>query len=518
MVHLNPRVLIVLALMLAISLAALDGTVVGTVMPTIVGQLGGLQYFSWAFSVYLLASTVTVPLYGKLADLYGRKPVLLFGVGLFVAGSVLCGLAGSMEQFIIFRAVQGLGAGAVLPVTMTVIGDIFSIEERARIQGVFSSVWGVTSLAGPAVGALVAGGLSWRWVFLINLPLGALTAFLLWRCFQERAQRQTHSLDYLGTALLSSSVTALLLGLLQGVDRYGWLGAPTLSLFGLSALLLALFVLQELRAPEPVLPLWLFRRKIIAVAGLATFIVGGLMFGVSSYVPLFAQGVLGGSAFDAGIIVLPMSFGWPLATVFAGRVIIRFGYYPAILMGGSLLVGGSAVLLGMSSPQSSQAIAMVASLIVGMGMGFLMPALVISVQNAVEWHNRGVVTALSQFFRSIGGSVSVAVMGAILTSDLATRLQRVEGVPTGADADLLLNVEARELLPPAVLEAMREALAASLHQIFVLGLAGAAIAFAVVLFFPKGRAEELAAGAPEPTKASATGPLTAETETATPAS
>lgn len=487
------RGLIVVALMLAISLAALDGTVVGTVMPTIIGQLGGLQYFSWAFSVYLLASTVTVPLYGKLADLHGRKPVLLFGCGLFILGSALCGVAGSMEQFIIFRAVQGLGAGAVLPVTITVVGDLFSIEERARIQGVFSGVWGVTSLAGPAVGALVAGGLSWRWVFLVNLPLGALTILLLWRCFHEVTRKQAHVLDYWGTVLLGGSVTALLVGLLQGVDRYGWLGAPTLSLFGLAALLLALFVVQERKVAEPVLPLWLFSNKVIAVSSLATFIVGGMMFGVASYVPLFAQGVLGGSAFDAGIIVLPMSFGWPLATVFSGRMILRFGYYPAIVLGGVLLVAGSAGLLGLSSPDSSQVVGMAASLVVGMGMGFMMPALVISVQNAVEWHNRGVVTALSQFFRSIGGSISVAVMGAILTSQVATRLGRIEGVPAGADADLLLNVDERELLPPAVLEAMRQALASSLHEIFIVGLAGAAIALAVLLFFPKGRAEELAA-------------------------
>ncbi|HEY4685776.1 MAG TPA: MDR family MFS transporter [Dehalococcoidia bacterium] len=506
----NQKGFVVAALLLAISLAALDGTVVGTVMPTIIGQLGGLAYFSWAFSVYLLASTVTVPLYGKLADLYGRKPVLIFGCLLFIVGSLLCGVAGSMAQFIIFRAVQGLGAGAVLPITITVVGDLFSIEERARIQGVFSSVWGVTSLAGPGVGALIAEGMSWRWVFLVNLPLGAATVILLWRFFDERPQKQAHVLDYWGTLLLAGSATALLLGLLQGVDAYGWFGAPTLTLFGVSALLLVLFVLQEQRAAEPVLPLWLFRNKVIVVSSLATFIIGGMMFGVTSYVPLFAQGVLGGTALDAGLIVLPMSIGWPLATVLSGRVILRFGYYTSILIGGVFLVLGSAELL-MLSRDSSELVGMAGALIVGMGMGFQMPALVISVQNAVDWRNRGVATATGQFFRSIGGSISVAVMGAVLASHLATRLVKIEGVPLGADADTLLNARARAALSPDVLEAMQRALASSLHEIFLLGLAGALIAFATVLFFPRGSAQELAASAEAASEAMGEAPAAEKT-------
>jgi len=259
-----------------------------------------------------------------------------------------------------------------------------------------------------------------------------------------------------------------------------------------------------------VLPLWLFRNKVIVVSSLATFIIGGMMFGVTSYVPLFAQGVLGGTALDAGLIVLPMSIGWPLATVLSGRVILRFGYYTSILIGGVFLVLGSAELL-MLSRDSSELVGMAGALIVGMGMGFQMPALVISVQNAVDWRNRGVATATGQFFRSIGGSISVAVMGAVLASHLATRLVKIEGVPLGADADTLLNARARAALSPDVLEAMQRALASSLHEIFLLGLAGALIAFATVLFFPRGSAQELAASAEAASEAMGEAPAAEKT-------
>jgi EmrB/QacA subfamily drug resistance transporter len=486
------KLLLVLALMFSIALAALDATVISTALPTIVGELGGLSLFSWAFSAYLLASTVTVPLYGKLADLYGRKPILLFGAGLFLVGSILCGAAGSMEQLVVFRAVQGLGAGAVQPITMTVIGDIFTIEERARIQGLFSSVWGVTSLAGPALGGLLAGGLSWRWVFFINVPIGLVAIFLIWRFFDEKPEKQSHVLDYWGTLLLAGAVVALLLGLLQGVESFGWTGFETLSLFGVSAVLLAIFLVQETRTPEPVLPLWLFRNKVIAVSCAAIFVSGGLMFGVQSYVPLFVQGVFGGTAFDAGLVVLPMSVSWPIASLVGGRMILRFGYYASAVTGGLFLILGAGTLIALNR-DSSQAVAMTAAFIVGFGMGFLTSALIISVQNAVEWRHRGVATASTQFFRTIGGAVSVAVMGAILNTQLSSRFAEVPGVPPGATAETLLNVEQRGEIAAPVLDAMQRALASSLHDIYFYVLASALVLMAIVLFFPRGSAESLSA-------------------------
>jgi EmrB/QacA subfamily drug resistance transporter len=483
-----------MALMFAIAIAALDATVVSTALPTVVGNLGGLSLFSWVFSVYLLASTVTVPLYGKLADIYGRKPVLLFGIAVFLIGSVLCGMAGSMLELVIFRAVQGIGAGATQPITMTIIGDVFSIEQRARIQGLFSSVWGVTSLSGPAIGGLLADGLSWRWVFFINLPIGLIAMLFIWRFFQEKTEKHEHVIDYWGTVLLSGSVISLLLGLLEGGAKYGWTSVETLTLFGVSALLLAAFVVQESRTREPVLPMWLFRNKVIVMSCAMIAVCGGLMFGVSSYVPLFVQGVYGGTAFDAGMIVLPMSVSWPIGSIIGGRLILRFGYYSAALTGGFMLVIGTALLLPLSRDAPNE-LAMLSALVVGFGMGFMTSALIISLQNAVEWRYRGVATASFQFFRTIGGAISVAIMGAVLNSQLSGRYADVPGVPAGADSQTLLNVDAREELAPAVLEGMQRALSSTLHEVYFFVVAAAVIAFGLALLFPRGSADSLAGSA-----------------------
>ncbi len=477
--------------MLALSLAALDSTVVGTAMPTVVGTLGGLSLFSWVFSVYLLTSTVTVPLYGKLADLYGRKPVLMFGAAMFLLGSALCGTSRSMEELIAFRALQGLGAGAVQPITMTIIGDIFPIEQRARIQGLFSSVWGVASVTGPALGGFITDNASWRWVFYVNLPLGIAAIALLYGGYREETTKQSHVLDYWGTSLLTGSIVALLVALLEGADRFGWLGSETLGLFAISALLMAAFLWQEGRAREPTVPLWLFRNRVIAISSLAGFVGGGLMFGVSSYVPLFAQGVFGGTAIDAGLVLAPMSIGWPLGSVFAGRMILRTGYYPTAFAGSVFLVGGSAGLVTVGH-DTSQVLLMAAVLVVGLGMGFTSTAFIIAVQNAVDWGQRGVATASTQFFRTIGGSISVAVMGAMLNNAMSVRLAKVAGAPAGSRADTLLNPQAHSALSADVLDGMQRALALSLHEIYFIVLACAAVSFVIVLFFPRGQVHELA--------------------------
>jgi EmrB/QacA subfamily drug resistance transporter len=485
------QVLLVMALMFAVAIAALDQTVVSTALPTVVGNLGGLSLFSWVFSVYLLASTVTVPLYGRLADIYGRKPVLLFGITVFLTGSVLCGTANSMLELVIFRTLQGMGAGATQPITMTIIGDVFSIEQRARIQGLFSSVWGVTSLSGPAIGGLLADGLSWRWVFFINLPIGLIAMLFIWRFFEEKAEKHEHVIDYWGTVLLSGSVVALLLGLLEGGPTYGWISLEAVTLFGVSALLLGTFIAQEGRVREPLLPLWLFRNKVIVMSCSTIAVCGGLMFGVSSYVPLFAQGVYGGTAFDAGMIVLPMSFSWPVASVLGGRVILRFGYYAAVVTGGISLVIGTSILLTLSRDAPNE-MAMLAALVVGFGMGFMTSALIISLQNAVEWRYRGVATASFQFFRTIGGAISVAIMGALLNSNLSARYAEVPGVPEGADSQTLLNAAARSSLPADVIDGMQRALASTLHEVYFIVVAAAVIAFGLALLFPRGSADSLA--------------------------
>ena len=345
------------------------------------------------------------------------------------------------------------------------------------------------------MGGLITQGVSWRWVFFINIPIGLIAIAMIWVFFKENTaeRKQEHSLDYYGTILLSGAVISLLLGLLHGVERYGWTGGETLVFWGTAAVLFAIFLWQERRAIEPVLPLWLFKNKVIVMGCLGTFVGGGLMFGVSSYVPLFAQGVFGGDALDAGLIVLPMSFSWPVASVIGGRVILRFGYHASMMIGSVFLVAGAAALLPLDR-DSSIVVALVSSLTVGFGMGFMTSSLVISVQNAVEWRYRGVATASIQFMRTIGGSISIAIMGAILNSQLSNRFADVQGVPAGATEATLLNVEEREALVPAVLDAMQRALAATLHDIFIFVLVIAVIAAAVAFLFPRGRAHELQHG------------------------
>ena len=485
------RTLLVGALLLTISLTALDTTVVSTAMPTIVGSLGGLSLFSWVFSAYLLASTVTVPIYGKLADLYGRKPVLLFGISLFLFGSALSGMAGSMVELILFRAIQGLGAGAVMPVTMTIIGDLFPIEQRARIQGLTGSVWGIAAIAGPAIGGVLTDEVSWRWIFYLNLPLGAAAVAMVLLQYSETKERRQHKIDYWGAALLSGAIVSLLMGLLQGVRVYGWASLETLALFVLATGLLAVFVRHESKTSEPIVPLSLFRNKIIVISSLGGFLGGASLFGVNAYVPLFSQGVLGGSAVDAGIILAPMSVAWTSAAYTSGRTIVRFGYYPSAIAGTGFLVLGSGGLLTITSA-SPIFVLMGAVFVVGLGLGFTTSAFMISVQNAASKNQRGIATASTLFFRSIGGAISVAVMGAVLNSGMSRRLEELADVPAGTGVNSLLSPDFRNRLDAGALEAMSKALAASLHDVYLLAFGAAVLALAAVAFFPRGRAEELA--------------------------
>jgi EmrB/QacA subfamily drug resistance transporter len=491
--------LIIAGLMLGMALAALDTTVVGTAMPTIIGKLGGVSLYSWVFSAYLLTSTTTVPVYGKLADLLGRKPVFLFGVGVFLIGSALCGLAQSMVQLIVFRAVQGIGAGAVLPITMTIIGDLFSIEQRARLQGLFSGVWGVSSVAGPALGGLITDHIDWRWVFYVNVPFGLLSALLIFLLLHERVARRRHAIDYLGTATLTAGVTALLWGLLQGGKAWGWAAPASAATFGLAALMLAVFLWQERRAAEPVLPLSLFRSRIIAVAGVAGGLSGAAMFGVTSFVPLWVQGVEGGTATDAGVVVAPLSMGWPVGSIIAGRLIVRFGYRPAAILGGACLLAGGALLLAVG--QGTARVLVVALLVlVGLGLGFTSSSFIIAVQNAVSWSQRGVVTASTQFFRTIGGTIGVAALGALLTSGWRHRTADL-GAGNLDSASVLLDPARRAALAPDTVAALRRALDLALDGVFVAVAVLALLVFVAVLFVPGGRAQDLAeSGALSPSR------------------
>lgn len=492
------KITVIIALMLGMSLASLDTTIVGTALPTIVGKLGGISLYSWVFSAYLLTSTTTVPVYGKLADLFGRKPMFLFGAGLFLLGSFASGAAQSMVQLILFRAIQGLGAGAVLPIVLTIIGDIFTLEERARVQGLFSGVWGLSSIVGPAVGGLIVDHFSWRWVFYINLPFGLLSVVLLTIAFKEQVERRKRSIDYIGTLTLTLGVVALLFGLLQGGQSWAWLSWQSLALFGASIVLLIAFLYQEMRAPEPVLPLKLFTDRIIAVSSVGGLILGVVMFGVTTYVPLFVQGVDGGTATSAGLTLGPLLLAWPVFTTFSGRFIIRYGYRPIAVLGALLITLGLGMVIfykvGIGLP-----FVIVSMLVIGAGLGMMSISFQLAVQNAVPWRLRGVSTAAQQFFRSIGGTIGVAVMGSILNAQMALSFTPIFANNSGVVATLpkglspsnvLLTPTVRDSLPSNFLLQLETALAQSLFWLFLLMLILAVIGLACMFLLPGGRADK----------------------------
>lgn len=492
------KVVVIIGLMLGMSLAALDTTIVGTAMPSIVGKLGGFSLYSWVFSVYLLTSTTSVPIYGKLADLYGRKPIFLFGTAVFLIGSIASGASQSMEQLILFRAVQGLGAGAVLPIVLTIIGDIFELAERARLQGFFSGVWGVSSVVGPALGGLIVDHFSWRWVFFVNIPFGLLSALLLILAFKEKVERTKPTLDYAGTVTLTGAIVALLFALLQGGTSWAWLSPQSLGLFATFVLLLAFFIWVEKRAAEPILPLTLFKSRIIAVSSIGGLILGVTMFGVTTYVPLFVQGVKGGTATDAGIVLTPLLLSWPISSLISGRLVLRFGYRKVAVIGAFLTTLGATMLLFFHRDTSTLFI-VVAMLFLGTGLGFDSTAFILSVQNAVPWRLRGVATASTQFVRTIGGTIGVAFMGTILNAQIAQRFAPVftqfsadtAHLPKNiALANILLTPNIHSLVPADFLQQLQGALSQGLFWVYLVVFALMLISLVAMFWLPGGRADE----------------------------
>ena len=481
------RRIVVVAVILGTFLSALDTSIVGTAMPTIIGQLGGMALYSWVFSAYLLTSTTTVPLYGRLADLYGRKPLFLIAAGLFLAGSMLSGAAHTMPQLVLFRAIQGLGAGGIIPVTLTILGDIFSIEERAKMQALTSAVWGSSAVAGPTVGGLIVDYVNWRWVFYINLPFGIASVILLWLFFKERVERRRHKIDYLGTVSLTVSITSFLIGLLEIGEGRSWTDPLVAGSIGLAAALLVYFVWNEARTPEPILPLRLFKTRVISSSFSASILVGAAMFGVTSYLPLYVQGVLGGSAIDAGMVIAPNSVLWSLGAVLSGRMILRFGYRLSVVVGLVTMAAGGLVL--QTVPHSSSIwMAVAASGVFGIGMGLSSTAFIIAAQNAVGWGDRGIATASITFSRTIGGAIGVAALGTVLSTQMSARL-------AGAgDANSLLDPAVRAGMTQAALSAARSALSDGLGMVYVGVLGIAVLAFLIVLLsFPRGSIDELKA-------------------------
>jgi EmrB/QacA subfamily drug resistance transporter len=479
--------------MLCQSLVALDSTIIATAVPSIVRDLGGFSQFPWLFSIYLLTQAVTVPLYGKFADVLGRKPVMLFGVGVFLLGSMLCGIAWSMPLLIAARAIQGIGAGAVQPIAMTMIGDLYTVEERARVQGYLASVWAVASVVGPTLGGLFAEYLTWRWIFFVNLPLGAIASWMLARNFNERVERAAHRIDYAGAALLTAGCSLVILGLLEGGVTWGWTSAPSLLIFAVGLALLVAFVFVERRAAEPVLPLWVFSRRTLVGGNLVALVVGAALMGLSSYLPTYAQGVLGTGALVAGFALATLTIGWPLAASLSGRLYMRIGFRDTALIGSGIIIIG-AVLTALLSEHAQVWEAAAAAFVLGVGLGLAASPTVVAVQSTVGWNRRGVVTATNMFSRSIGSAVGAAVFGAIANATLddsfAHPPAEVAGqLPPSADAtSLVLGGHTGE--PSATTNFVRGALFDAIHHVFLALIAVAALGVIALLLMPR-HTEEL---------------------------
>jgi multidrug resistance protein len=425
------------ALMVSMALSAMDNTIVSTAIPQVVRDLGGFSLFSWVFSAYLLTQTVTIPVYGKLADLWGRKPILISGTVVFLAGSALSAAAWNMVSLIAFRGLQGIGAGAIMATVNTLAGDLFELKERGRIQGWLSSVWGVSAVIGPALGGGLAQYASWRWIFLINLPLGALAITLISRYLHEQVTRTSHRIDVAGAVAILVAAGALVFGLLQGGQEWAWWSAPSVAVFAVAVVATAATVVIERRAAEPIMPGWFWRRRVLAGSGLGAAGLGLLVIGPSTFLPTFGQAVLGLGAVAAGAVLAVMSIGWPLASSQSAKFFLRIGFRDTAVIGTVICLVGVAMfalLPGRDEPW----LPVGSTFVLGLGLGLLSVCTVVGPQSTVAWQQRGVVTGAVMFSRYLGQSLGAAIFGAVFNAVL---LGRLRSAPAGLRGRLPSQVD-----------------------------------------------------------------------------
>ena len=472
-------------LLLAMLLAALDSTIVATALPTIVGELGGLERLAWVVTAYLLAQTIVTPLYGKLGDLYGRKPVLQAGIVLFLVGSMLCGMSRTMTQLILFRFIQGLGGGGLMVTTQAVVGDIIPPRDRGRYQGIFGAVFGVSSIAGPLLGGFFTTHLTWRWIFYINLPLGIAAIAVLAATLPSASTRVKRVIDYAGAALLAVVLSAVVLFSDLGGTTYPWGSPEMLGLAGVALLALVLFIWRESRAAEPILPLHLFRNRAFTVAGAVGLIVGFALFGSVTYIPLFLQVVKGSSPTGSGLQMIPMMGGMLVTSIASGQIISRTGRYKIFPVLGTAIMSLGLFLLSRMSLDISLLGAMGIMLVLGLGLGMVMQVLVIAVQNAVDYRDLGVATSGATLFRLIGGSLGTAMLGAIFAQNLARHLARLLPAGAGGGVGTGMSPEMLRRLSPAVRAAYQQAFVSSLTTVFLVATAIALTGFLLTWLLPE---------------------------------
>lgn len=435
---------IMLAVMLGLFLSAMDSTIVGTAMPRVIAELSGLKLYSWVFTSYMLASTTSVPIVGKMGDIYGRKQFFLAGIAIFLVGSILSGASQSMMELILFRGVQGLGGGFIFANAFAIVGDLFAPAERGRYTGIMSGVFGLASVIGPLVGGAITDNLSWRWVFYVNIPLGLVALATITMVLPASQPRGVgRRLDYLGAIALAGTVAPLLLGFSWAGNEYGWTAPPVVGCFAFSAVMLAVLLIIEMNAAEPIVPLRLFRNKIYTVAIAATFISGVGLYAGSIYIPLFMQGVLHFSATNAGLVTTPMMVSMVCGSLIGGQVVSRTGKYKWISVFGMGISATGMYMLSMLAVGSSQARGMMDMAVLGFGLGFTIPTLTLAAQNAVPYSMLGVVSAFTQFARSVGGTIGVAIMGSVMTRQLDSHL-------AGG-----LSPEVQQRAPAPLLEALK---------------------------------------------------------------
>ena len=456
-------------LMAALLLASLDQTIVATALPRVVSDLGGLGLYSWVFTAYVLAMTVTVPLYGKLGDVYGSKPLFVFAIGIFVLGSVLCGLAWGMPELIAFRAVQGVGAGGLFALTHATIGRIVPPRARGRWQGLIGVTFAIGSIAGPALGCVIVDNTSWRWIFFVNVPVGAVALGVIAVTMPRRAPRLHHSVDYRGAAMLAGGTGALMLGLSWGGREYAWGSPQVAGAFVLSAALLAAFGFVERRVREPILPFELLRRSTVAAGVACTGLAGMAMFGVIAFVPLFVQGVIGSSATSSGVVLTPFMLAVVGTSIVSGQVISWKGRYRPNALAGPLVLGTGLVLLSTMDTSTTIGRAALYMVIAGTGLGLMMQTFVVAVQNSVPLDSMGSATALTQFSRSIGTTLGVTLMGVIVNQGLPSGVQfegaSVHRLPPAVRTDLADALQPAFLSAAAVCVVLFVVVVVALHEV-----------------------------------------------------
>ncbi|MFD1735227.1 MDR family MFS transporter [Bacillus salitolerans] len=507
MEHLDTKkkITIMIAIMSAMLFAALNQTIVGTALPRIVSDLGGIEYFNWVFTIFMLASSVTAILVGKLSDIYGRKPFILIGIGVFILGSLLCGTATSIIYLIVYRGIQGLGAGMIMSTAFTAVGDLFSPRERGRWQGLMGAVFGLASVFGPTLGGWIVDHTHWKWVFWVFLPFGIIAFILIMSLFPSVERKPSQKVDYIGSILISAIIVPLLLAFSWAGTQYEWTSPLIIGLFIASIISLLLFIQVERRVQNPVLPLDLFKNDIFSLSNAVGFILGAGMFGTIMYMPFFIQGVIGTSATASGLIMMPMTLSMVVSSSIIGQFITKTGKYKAFAIGGLMLMAIGMFLMSIMSTDTSNMTAVLNMIIVGFGLGACFPVFTLTVQNAVSQSNLGVATASTQLFRQIGGTVGVAILGTVMASRMESRLKEsVASLPGGmtsmpkefeslSDPQLLMNpdqlAEIKMKVPSEMqsifeemLTFLRDALSYSLTGLFLIGAIMMVVAVILTFF------------------------------------